>query len=133
MNLRGSRNERIHRTDSPAACLTAGDQPAPLICDGSIDSDDARVEPQRQLAAEPFIELLAPRTSGQALDAAAQFRECNDAEEDVVLVDLSKPADDACIGPRLRPLGNDVRIEQEAHSSELRSRSLERRTFSPEP
>jgi len=96
---------------------------------GRVDSDDSGLEPQRQVTAEPFIKPPAPGTGGQAFDASAQFRECHDAEEDLAFVDPGRPCGEACVGPRLRPLGDDVRLEQKAHRSDVRSGSLERRTL----
>src|SRR5579863_3621617 len=55
-----------------------------------------------------------------------QFGKGHDAEKDVVLSDLCQPFDDTRSGARLGPLGEDVRIEQIAHRSVGRSRSLER-------
>src|SRR5262249_23257458 len=51
----------------------------------------------------------------------------------LVLIDLGKPLDDARVGQRLSPLGDDVCIEQKAHKSIVRRRSLERLSFNPEP
>ena len=62
MNLRGSRNERIHGMNGPAARFATGNQPSPFIGDGAIHSDDSPFEPRRQLTAEPFIEAPAPGT-----------------------------------------------------------------------
>jgi hypothetical protein len=60
VNLSSRRDERIHRVNGSTTCLAAGDQPPPLIGDGSIDADDSTLEPLRQLIAEPFIKPLTP-------------------------------------------------------------------------
>jgi hypothetical protein len=111
MSLRGRRDERIHGMNGPAARLAAGYQTPPFIGDGPIDSDNPAFEPQRQLTAKPFIKPSAPGTDRQALNAAAKLCERYYAEEDFVLIDPRKPFDNAHVGPRLGPLGNDIRIQ----------------------
>jgi plasmid stabilization system protein ParE len=131
--LRRGRNERIHCMDGAAARLAAGNQPSPLIGNRSVHPDDSPFESQRQLATQPLIEPLSSDAGGQALDAVPQLGEGHDAEEHLVLIDLGEPLDDASVWPRLGPLRDGVRVEQKAHKFDVRSGSLERRSFSPEP
>src|SRR5271165_762854 len=67
-----------------------------------------------------------------ALDSVAQLGEGHDAEENAVFVGVCQPGDDAGIGARLHPLGDDVGIEQKAHSSALRTRPRMRSILTPE-
>src|SRR5688572_12548608 len=63
----------------------------------------------------------------------AQLGKSNDADEYAILVCLGEPRDDAGVGTRLRPLGNDIGVEQKTHRSMGRGRSLLRLAFKPEP
>jgi len=59
--------------------------------------------------------------------------EGDDAEEDLVLIDLRKPLNDSDIRTRLGPFGDYIRVKQIPHRSIGRNRSLERGSFNPEP
>ncbi len=121
MDLGGGCNERIHGLKGSTARFAAGDQSSPFIGNGSIHPDDSSLESQWQIITEPFVEPPAPGTGGQALNALAQLRERHNTQEDFALVDLLEPFDDPCIEPWLRPLGDDVRVEEKAHRSDARS------------
>src|SRR5579862_8483372 len=133
MDLRGGGNERIHSANGAPARLAAGHQPSPFIGDRSIDSRDSPFESQGQDIPQPVVEPPAPGAGGQALDAVAKFGERYNAQEHLVLIDLGEPFDDTRVGPRSGPLGDDVRVEQKTHKSIDRRRTLERRSFNPEP
>src|SRR5262249_7540572 len=72
-------------------------------------------------------------TRRKTLDAIAQLGQCHDADEDSIFVRFPKPCDDTGIRFWPGPFRNDVGIQQEAHRSTLRGRSLARLTFNPEP
>jgi hypothetical protein len=133
MDLRGGGNEGIHRVNGAAARLAAGHRPSPFIGDRSIDSRDSPFESQGQHIVQPFIETPAPSAGGEPLDTVAKLSKRYDAQEHLVLLDLGEPLDDTRIGPRPGPFGDDICVEQKAHKSVERSRSLDRRSFNLEP
>lgn len=133
MDLSRCRDERIHRMQFPATRLAASNHPPPFVGNGTINSNDSCLKTQRQVAAQPLIESLTSGTHWQAFDAAAKFSESDHTEKCIVFVNLGEPGNDSRVGPRFRPLGYNVGIEQIAHKSDLRSRSLARRTERLEP
>ena len=124
--------ERVDRMDRSAAGFAARHESAPFIGNRSVDPDDSALESQRQIVPEPLIEP-PPAPRGQALNAVTQLGERHDAQENLVLLDLRELLDDPCVGLQLRPLGDDVRVEEKAHRPVARSRSFDRGTFTPEP
>ena len=119
--MRRSSNEGVHGVNGSATRFAARNDPPPFIGDRAIYSCDSPFESQWQLATQPFIETTAPGVDRQALDSVPQLRERDDAEKYLVLIDLGEPFDDARVGSRLRPLRDDVRVEQKGHKSVERS------------
>src|SRR3546814_8760827 len=68
-----------------------------------------------------------------AFDPVPQFGKRHDAQVKLLFVDRGEPVHHAGIGTRLCPFGNDIGIEQEAHSAVSRTPPSSRSTVSPEP
>lgn len=131
--MRGCGNEPIHCLDWPTARLVPCHQSPPFIRDGTVDQGDSPLESLREFAAQPRVKVPAPTACRQPLDAVTQLCEGDDAEEDLVLIDLRKPLNDSDIRTRLSPFGDYIRVKQIPHRSIGRNRSLERGIFNPEP
>ena len=91
MDLRGRGNEPIHGLDWPTARLVARHEAPPFIRDGAVDQGDPPLESMRQFAAQPRVKVPAPPARRQPLNAMTQLCEGDDAEEDLVLIDLREP------------------------------------------
>src|SRR3546814_14667928 len=82
---------------------------------------------------QPQVERgLAPPRS-ETFDPVPQFGKRHDAQVKLLFVDRGEPVHHAGIGTRLCPFGNDIGIEQEAHSAVSRTPPSSRSTESPEP
>src|SRR3546814_7194898 len=75
--------------------------------------------------------LAPPRI--ETFDPVPQFGKRHDAQVKLLFVDRGEPVHHAGIGTRLCPFGNDIGIEQEAHSAVSRTPPSSRSTVSPEP
>ncbi len=121
----------IHRRQRPTTRLAPGDHAPPFIRHVCRDRKDPRFETERQLFAKPRIQLAA-QAGRKALDPVPQLTESRHAQENPIFVRILQPCDDAGVGLGLRPFGNDIRVEQEAHRPDERNLSFERFTSSPE-
>src|SRR3546814_15983340 len=82
---------------------------------------------------QPQVERgLAPPRS-ETFDPVPQFGKRHDAQVKLLFVDRGEPVQHAGIGTRLCTFGNDIGIEQAAHSAVSRKPPSSRSTVSPEP
>jgi len=130
---RGCRNQSIHRLHQPSRRLALRQHIPADKRDFVVNWDNAIGKPDRQIDAQPSIELIAPATGRQTIYSVSKFRQRDDAEKHPIFINLGEPRRGARIGPRFKPLRHQVGIEQEAHRSIGRVLPLIRSISSFEP
>jgi hypothetical protein len=90
------------------------------------------LEPERELILEPSTEPSPPVTRRHSFNQVMKFGQRHHTHEYTIFVYFSQPSDDARIGSRLRPLRDDVSVEEKTHRAAFCGRSFLRLISRPE-
>jgi hypothetical protein len=91
MNFRSSGNESVTSFNGPTHGFTSRHEPAAGVCDPHIDREDSSAKTRDQIFPQPTIETLASLSDGKSVDSIAQFRNCDDADKNLILIHFREP------------------------------------------
>jgi len=130
VDLCGRCYESIHGADAPPGRFAVCHEQSPGVGHCIINEQNPSFKSFRQFVTEPFIESSATDAVSHALNPVAQFGQRDDAYENAILVHIREPSDNAWIGTRFNPLGEDICIQQKGQKSAFLRPPLIRSTLS---